>query len=228
MPPVLKSIALAAVASLALAGTAAAADLPRRAAPPVFAPVPVFTWTGFYLGINAGYAFSENDTIRTTGINNLGARRRQPSEQRHQRPAPWRPSPCSRKASPAAARSATTISSPRARGIVVGVEADAQYTDLQRHQRRDIVHAGLQPERPDQHLPHRARLPRHRARPHRLRLRPGPRVRHRRLRLRRRDPAASPSRPARRSTYAGSPLQHRDRLRLRRRHRVRAARPSRS
>ena len=49
----------------ALTAAASAADLPRRAAPPpVFTPVPVFTWTGAYFGINAGYAFdaSSNNT----------------------------------------------------------------------------------------------------------------------------------------------------------------------
>ncbi|MCJ2051042.1 porin family protein, partial [Methylobacterium sp. J-070] len=50
--------ATTALVGVALAGSAFAADLPRRAAPPpVFTPVPVFTWTGAYFGINAGYAF---------------------------------------------------------------------------------------------------------------------------------------------------------------------------
>ncbi|MCJ2115651.1 porin family protein, partial [Methylobacterium sp. J-001] len=53
----IKKLLLASAATALLTGAASAADLPRRAAPPpVFTPVPVFTWTGAYFGINAGYA----------------------------------------------------------------------------------------------------------------------------------------------------------------------------
>ncbi len=57
-----------ALAGIALAGSAFAADLPRRAPPPVFTPVPVFTWTGAYFGINAGYGFDANDSRGATVI----------------------------------------------------------------------------------------------------------------------------------------------------------------
>src|SRR5690606_5021513 len=54
----IRAIALGSAASVALlAGGALAADLPVRAPAP--APVymaPVFTWSGFYVGVNAGYA----------------------------------------------------------------------------------------------------------------------------------------------------------------------------
>ncbi|GJE17381.1 outer membrane protein [Methylobacterium marchantiae] len=56
-----------------MTGAASAADLPRRSAPPpVFVPVQPFTWTGFYAGIQAGYAFSDQQTIRTTEVNGSG------------------------------------------------------------------------------------------------------------------------------------------------------------
>ncbi|MHC1998883.1 porin family protein [Methylobacterium sp. WCS2018Hpa-22] len=53
----MKKLLTSFAAFTALTAAATAADLPRRAAPPVFVPVPVFTWTGFYFGINAGYGF---------------------------------------------------------------------------------------------------------------------------------------------------------------------------
>ena len=65
----MKKYLLASVAALGLvaAGAASAADLPSRKGP-VVAPVyvPVFTWTGFYVGANAGYGWGNTST------NNLG------------------------------------------------------------------------------------------------------------------------------------------------------------
>ena len=47
------------LAILAFTGAAVAADLPSRRAPQsdYYAPPPMFTWTGFYLGLNAGYGW---------------------------------------------------------------------------------------------------------------------------------------------------------------------------
>ncbi len=59
----MKKLLSAFAAFTALTAAASAADLPRRVAPPpVFTPVPVFTWTGFYAGFNAGYGFNTADT----------------------------------------------------------------------------------------------------------------------------------------------------------------------
>ena len=58
----MKKLLLSSVALVGFTAGAMAADLPRRAAPPAyFAPVPVFTWTGFYVGVNAGYGWSSDD-----------------------------------------------------------------------------------------------------------------------------------------------------------------------
>jgi outer membrane immunogenic protein len=69
----MKKFLLSSVAFLGVTAGAMAADLPRRAAPPVFAPVPVFTWTGFYVGVNAGYGWSNDDNNNCLGCFGTGA-----------------------------------------------------------------------------------------------------------------------------------------------------------
>ena len=66
----LKSAVLATAALGILGGSALAADLPSRKGPPL-APVyvpPPFTWTGFYVGVNAGGGWANNNNRN----NNLG------------------------------------------------------------------------------------------------------------------------------------------------------------
>ena len=56
------STVLAGVSLAAMTTAAVAADLPSRRAPaPYIAPPPIFTWTGFYIGLNAGAAFRTNN-----------------------------------------------------------------------------------------------------------------------------------------------------------------------
>ena len=55
-------------AALCLTLPAFAADMPARfakAPPPMVSPA--YNWSGFYVGVHAGYTFSEDDTVVTTG-----------------------------------------------------------------------------------------------------------------------------------------------------------------
>ena len=65
------TICLAAVASLAVAGAAVAADLPRGPTPYYSNPAPsVYNWGGFYAGANLGYEWGKvtNIAINPNGI----------------------------------------------------------------------------------------------------------------------------------------------------------------
>ncbi|WP_186421349.1 outer membrane protein [Bosea sp. CS1GBMeth4] len=70
----MKKYLLTSVAALGLiaAGAASAADLPSRKGP-VAAPVyvPAFTWTGFYVGANAGYGWGNVNTNAAVSIGDL-------------------------------------------------------------------------------------------------------------------------------------------------------------
>jgi outer membrane immunogenic protein len=63
----MKNLLLAGVAIAGLvagASAASAADLPARTAPapaPYVAAIPIFTWTGFYVGAQVGYAWGDNN-----------------------------------------------------------------------------------------------------------------------------------------------------------------------
>ena len=67
----IKKLLLSTVAITALTGTAFAADLPSRRAPPVYVPppaIPVFTWTGLYVGGQVGYEFGRSNAFASNPV----------------------------------------------------------------------------------------------------------------------------------------------------------------
>ena len=66
-----KKLLMTTVALVALSGTAFAADLPSRRAPPVYVPppaIPVFTWTGLYVGGQIGYEFGSSNAYASNPV----------------------------------------------------------------------------------------------------------------------------------------------------------------
>jgi outer membrane immunogenic protein len=62
----IRKLLMASVATAAIAGSALAADLPsRKAPPPAFIPPPLLTWTGFYVGVSGGALWTSRDVVTT-------------------------------------------------------------------------------------------------------------------------------------------------------------------
>jgi outer membrane immunogenic protein len=72
----MKRLVLAFAALAAWAGTAAAADLAVRPAPEPYykapAYAPIYSWSGFYIGINGGGGWGTSDWTSTGGFNTSG------------------------------------------------------------------------------------------------------------------------------------------------------------
>ncbi|UMY18351.1 porin family protein [Methylobacterium organophilum] len=130
----MRKILTSLVAFTALTTAASAADLPRRAAPPppqVFTPVPVFTWTGFYLGVNAGYGFDASSRSTTNYALRRGTLDNSPDtdavisvKDRNKN-----------NGFSGGAQIGYNYQFTPGSGVVIGVEADAQYVDFARRTR---------------------------------------------------------------------------------------------
>lgn len=59
----MKHLIITLLAATGLSSAAFASDLPRYGAQS-YAPAPVFTWAGFYAGLNAGYGWNNSDNAR--------------------------------------------------------------------------------------------------------------------------------------------------------------------
>jgi len=131
----MKTLLASLAAFTALTAAASAADLPRRAPPPVFTPVPVFTWTGAYFGINAGYAFdaSSNNTSSFAVPAPYGNGTTAYFGQRNQ------------EGFTGGGQVGYNFQFTPGSGVVVGIEADAQYLDFGRSRNNALLVGGLAP-----------------------------------------------------------------------------------
>jgi outer membrane immunogenic protein len=60
-------IVVALLGAIAMTGAAIAADMPVKAPPAPYVPAPVWNWTGFYIGVNLGGTWANNDSDNFTG-----------------------------------------------------------------------------------------------------------------------------------------------------------------
>ena len=131
----MKSLLLASSALVAATVAASAADLPRRAAPPpVFQPVPVFTWTGFYAGFNAGYGFGTQDDRAPTvlGVGPASLLVTAPTVIAFNNRE-------SNEGFVGGGQIGYNYQFTPGSGFVIGVEADAQYADFGRNRNRFLA-----------------------------------------------------------------------------------------
>ncbi|MFC6791780.1 outer membrane protein [Methylobacterium komagatae] len=133
----MKTLIASLAAFTALTAAASAADLPRRAAPPpVFTPVPVFTWTGFYAGFNAGYGFDASSSRGPTVVgvspgNNLFAAGNVPTTG-----VLAFSNTNNNEGFVGGGQIGYNYQFTPGSGVVVGIEADAQYADFGRQRNR--------------------------------------------------------------------------------------------
>jgi outer membrane immunogenic protein len=133
----MKKLLASLAAFTALTAAASAADLPRRAAPPpIFTPVPVFTWTGFYAGFNAGYAFdASSSNTGSTFIVPGGA-----TVSGFPASATFREQ--NQEGFSGGGQIGYNVQFTPGSGVVVGIEADAQYLDFGRNRNTAFVTGG--------------------------------------------------------------------------------------
>ena len=141
----IRKLLLASTAAALLTGAATAADLPRREAPPpIFTPVPVFTWTGFYAGFNAGYGFDASNRNNGATVINLPAG----SPLVTGGPGPSQIAfggASSLDGFVGGGQIGYNVQFTPGSGFVIGVEADAQYVDFGRNRNRFLQTPGFGP-----------------------------------------------------------------------------------